>query len=96
MKTQHGSKLTGAEMGEMLDEFANGARKEDKEEFIRQLTLVTHRTIQQRVMGLVVGLLEGWASLPHHQTDPRNAATVALATKFISKTDKYDRALPYI
>jgi hypothetical protein len=61
MKSQHGRDLTAAELAEMIDEFANchGGTK-DIEAFAEQITLRTHRTLQQKIMGLFVGCIEAW------------------------------------
>lgn len=94
-KTQHGRDLTGAEMAEMLDEWANSHRSEDVKEFADQIVNRTHRTLQQRVMGTFVAVIEMWAETKSF--DGRNEATVKLAKKFVEATgDKYDRNLPYI
>ena len=95
-KTQHGRDLSGTEMAQMLDEFANSADHRETFAFVEQLTQRTHRTLQQKVMGLFVAAIEGWAS-GKGGTDARNEATVALAKKMVAGTgDKYDRMLPYI
>lgn len=84
-------------MAEILDEFANGARKEEVEAFADQIVLCTHRTIQQRIASLFVATIERWASLPSGQYDLRNRATVELCQKIVKATgDKYDRHLPLI
>ena len=93
-KTQHGRDLTGEEMGEMLDEFVNGADKTRMAAFVEQVTKRTHRTLQQKIMGAFVACIESWADSPH---DPRNEGTVKLCKKIVASTgDKYDRMLPYI
>lgn len=95
-KTQHGRDLTGKEMAEMLDEFANGAGREQIPAFVEQLTMRTHRTLQQSIMGLFVACIEAWAE-DKGGHDGRNEATVKLAKKMIDGTgDKYDRGLPYV
>jgi hypothetical protein len=91
----HGRELTGAEMAEMLDEFMNSSGNEKIPEFVEQLTCRTHRTLQQRIMGLFVACIEAWAEAPSY--DARNEATVSLAKKFVAGSgDKYDRFLPFI
>lgn len=99
MKTQHGRDLDGQEMGQILDEFVNGAPDEAKRAFVEQITKRTHRTLQQGIMGLIIKLMEAWAEDAKNpdRYDPRNEATVKLAQKFIEVTgDKYDRYLPLI
>jgi hypothetical protein len=99
MKTQHGRDLTGEEMAQMLDEFCNGLDRREVPKFVEQVTLRTHRTLQQKIMGLIVPLLEAWAEQAKSpgRFDARNEATVKLAKKMIDATgDKYDRALPLI
>lgn len=99
MKTQCGSDLTGKEMAEMLDEFANANDKHKFKAFAEQVTQRTHRTLQQGIMRLFIGCLEMWAEKstnPNHY-DARNEATVKMAAKMIAATgDKYDRHLPLI
>jgi hypothetical protein len=83
-------------MARMLEEFANGCGTEDVNEFVEQLTARTHRTLQQKVMGIFVAAIESWAK-DENGHDGRNAATVTLAKKFVAATgDKYDRYLPLI
>jgi hypothetical protein len=95
MKTQHGRDLDGKEMCEMLDEFCNGASVNHYSEFIVQLTQRTHRTLQQKIMGLFISCIEAWSVQSNY--DARNEATIKLCQKIIAATgDKYDRALPYI
>lgn len=96
-KTQHGRDLSGADMAMMLDEFANGADAKEYADFVEQMTNRTHRTLQQRVMGLFVKCIEAWAALPEGRYDGRNEATVKLAQKMVAGSgDKYDRHLPLI
>ncbi len=94
MKNQHGRELSGTEMAEMLDEWCNGARKNDFTEFSQYLTTRTHRTIQQKVMGAFIETIEAWSL---SSFDGRNEATVKLCKRIIEATgDRYDRALPHI
>lgn len=97
-KIQHGGDLSGANMAMMLDEFCNRADESDVKEFVDQLIHRTHRTLQQRIMNLMVSSIEKWASLlEEREYDARNEATVKLAKKMIAATgDKYDRFLPLI
>lgn len=95
-KTQHGRDLTGEEMGEMLDEFVNGADKARMAAFVEQVTCRVHRTLQQKIMGAMIQCIESWAENKRGH-DPRNEATIKLAQKIVAATgDKYDRHLPYI
>lgn len=97
MKTQHGRELSGAEMAQMLDEFCNGSDKPEQEQFVQQITTRTHRTLQQRIMGLFVKTIEAWAETKENWYDQRNEATIKLARKMIAATgDKYDRGLPLV
>jgi len=96
VKTQNGRDLTGREMAEMLDEFANGAGREQIPAFVEQVTQNTHRTLQQRIMGVFVACIEAWAE-DKGGHDGRNEATHKLCKKICEATgDKYDRMLPYI
>jgi hypothetical protein len=95
MKTQHGRELTGAEMAMMLDEFCNAADSKEVTDFVQQITTRTHRTLQQRIMGLFVKTIEAWAETKENRYDQRNEATIKLARKMIAGSgDKYDRCLP--
>ncbi len=97
MKTQHGRDLSGSEMAQMLDEFCNGAGEGEVSDFVSQTTAGTHRTLQQRIMGLFVKTIEAWAETKENWYDQRNEATIKLARKMIAATgDKYDRCLPRI
>jgi hypothetical protein len=97
MKTQHGRDLTGAEMAQTLDEFVNAfSREKEMDDFVKQLTTRTHRTLQQLCMTLFVKCIEAWAE-DKGGHDARNEATVKLAKKIVEATgDKYDRFLPHI
>lgn len=95
-KTQHGRDLDGAEMAQILDEFANKADAGEVAQFVEQLTNRTHRTLQQRIMALFVRAIEAWAE-DKGGHDARNEATVKLAKRMIDASgDKYDRYLPLI
>ncbi len=99
MKTQHGRDLTGEEMAEMLEEFANGASSKDMAAFTEKVTDGIHRTLQQKCMRLFVACIEAWASRAERPGlyDMRNEATVKLCKKMVDATgDKYDRHLPTI
>lgn len=90
------AKLNAQELADAVADFVNGADKEDRDAFVEQIVYRTHRTLQQNVMKLIVPLIEKWAGLKESEYDLRNEATVKLARKLISTTDKYDRALPLI
>ncbi len=95
-KTQHGRDLTGAEMAEMLDEFCNSSGSDKVAAFVEQVTCRTHRTLQQKIMGVFVACIEAWAK-DENGHDARNEATVKLCKKMVAATgDKYDRLLPCI
>ena len=89
---------TGKEVAAELENWANGASKKDVAELVEHLTQRTHRTIQQRLMGVVVSLVEAWAeAYDAKRFDARNEATCKLAKRFCDGSgDKYDRQLPYI
>lgn len=95
-KTDHGRDLTGAEMAQMLDEFANKSYDKDIAAFVEQITCRTHRTLQQKIMSLFLRTIEAWAE-DKGGHDVRNEATVKLAKKIVAATgDRYDRFLPRI
>lgn len=94
-KTQHGRDLTGEEMAQMLEEFSNGLPKRIVEAFVQQVTQRTHPTLQQKMMGLFVAVIEKWSE--ETDFDQRNEATIKLAKKMVAATgDKYSRYLPTI
>lgn len=95
MKTQHGRDLSGEQMAEMLDEFCNGADERAYSAFAEQVVTRTHRTLQQRIMTLMIRTIEAWSDTSYF--DARNEATVTLARKIVNATgDRYDRYLPLI
>jgi len=98
VKKQHGRDLTGEEMAEMLDEFANGSDRNEADAFAEHVTRRTHRTLQQKIMGLFVACVERWSEdEASKRYDLRNEATCKLARRITDATgDKYDRHLPLI
>jgi len=95
-KTQHGRDLSGEEMAQMLGEFCNAYDKTKMTEMVRAITHREHRTIQQRIMGFSVALIEAFAA-DEGGHDGRNEATHKLAKKIVDATgDKYDRFLPLV
>lgn len=90
--------MTGKEAAESLENWANSASREAVAEFVEHITRRTHRTIQQRLMGVIVGCVEAWAeAFDSKRFDARNEATCKLAKRFCEGSgDKYDRQLPYI
>ena len=95
-KTQHGRDLSGAEMGQMLDEFLNSYDTTRVAEFVEHVTCRVRRTLQQRMMGTFMACIEAWAA-DKGGHDARNEATVKLAKKITEATgDKYARFLPFI
>ena len=96
MKNDHGRDLTGTEMAKMLDEFANGATKEEIDEFVEQMVFRTHRTIQQKTFGIFLALIQKYAGLKDGQYDLRNEQTVLVSKKICEKIDKYEMMMPLI
>ena len=96
MKTQHGRDLTGEEMAQMFGEFCNAYDTTKTKEMVQAIVQREHRTIQQRIMGFCVALIEAWAA-DEGGHDGRNEATYKLAKKIVEATgDKYDRHLPLV
>lgn len=94
-KNDHGRDLSGSEMAQMLDEFCNKADREDIAAFVEQVTMRTHRTLQQAIMRLFIATIEAWATQKNF--DGRNEATIKLCKRIIEATgDKYDRCLPRV
>jgi diphthamide synthase subunit DPH2 len=89
--------VTGKEMAQALENFANGCSKTDVEEFVDYIVHNTHRTLQQGIMRIAVTLIEKYATLKEGEYDLRNEATVKLCKRIVAATgDKYDRGLPLI
>jgi hypothetical protein len=83
------------ELAEGLADFANHSGRDNSEEFIGQIIYKTHRTLQQAIFGLFVGLCEEWAKQDHPDLhDLRNEATVEGAKKVVEALK--DHSLPFI
>lgn len=82
-KTQHGSELSGEEMGQMFDEFVNSSGKVKMEAFATFVTTRLHRTLQQSVMRMFWMSIEKWAAQTNF--DLRNEGTVNLCKKIVKE-----------
>ena len=99
MKDIHGRDLSGEELAQLVDEFVNGAGDSEVKAFADQITQRTHRTLQQKIMGLFLGVSEQGAAVADKPNfyDARNEATVKLAAKMLAAAgDKYERHLPCV
>ena len=88
-------KKKGQEMAKELGNFVNSFRIDTKG-FVEELTLNSHRTLQQSTMRLFIECCKGWAQLKEkgYGVDARNQATVNLAEKIVELTK--DCGLPMI
>ena len=68
----------GAQMAKLLADFANGALCDDQG-FAEEITLRTHRTLQQSLMSLFLKTIKAWSEM--ETWDKRNEATIQLAKK---------------
>jgi hypothetical protein len=87
---------TGDEVARDLANFCNGLSSADKRAFIEQLTQREHRTIQQRVMTLFVGVVQEYAKLSEGEYDLRNEATVMLCRDIVKNVEFRKLHLPLI
>ena len=90
------ARMTGKDLAEAVGNFVNGASEDDIEEFVQFVTRGMHRTLQQLTFGVILKLVERWASLTEYQYDLRNQRTVEVSKQLLSGTDKYERHLPHI
>lgn len=68
----------GAEAAKELANYVN-SMGHSVEDFVEQLTLREHRTLQQQAMALFLGCIEAWADKPEHGFDMRNEDTVRIS-----------------
>ena len=68
----------GAEAARVLANYVN-AMGHNPDEFVEQLTLREHRTLQQSVMSIFLGCIEAWADKEEFQFDGRNEDTVKIS-----------------
>jgi hypothetical protein len=79
---------TGKEAADALSDFVNHAGDKEKEEFVRQFTCCTHRTLQQQGMDLFLRLCETWAEKYDKGIyDGRNEYTCRDAKKITESID---------
>ena len=70
----------GAEAARELTNYVN-SMGHSVEDFVEQLTLREHRTLQQSVMALFLGCIEAWADKEDGRFDLRNEDTVKISRK---------------
>ena len=87
---------TAEEVANILADFVNKANREELVRFTDYMVGNVHRTLQQQVIGLLMGLVQRYARLTENYYDLRNEATVQLCKKICQKFDKYDLSLPLI
>ena len=62
-------------------------------DFVEELTLRTHRTLQQKAMGVFIQVMIAWAENAKKGSgwyDARNEATVKMAAKIVEMLEKED------
>jgi hypothetical protein len=83
----------GAEAARELANYVN-AMGHSVEDFVEQLTLREHRTLQQRAMALFLGCIEAWADRKEHGFDLRNEDTVKLCRRIKEALAEVSYGLP--
>lgn len=69
------SRLTGAEMGDMLSRFVNSSSTTEREELSRMINS-DHRTLQEDTFMVMLNAIYGWAkAYEHGYYDERNKYT---------------------
>ncbi len=72
--------LEAKELVNRLSSFVNCmAGVPGKNQFISELTLATHRTLQASIFGLMLDCIEAWSKLDHRYIDARNEAVKKMA-----------------
>jgi hypothetical protein len=64
--------------------------------FIEHLTKATHRTLQQKFMGVICRIIKEQAAKGEGEYDARNEATVQLCRKIVEKVGADLDYLPFI
>lgn len=86
---------TGKEIAELLTDWVNNMNLDNKE-FVETICYKTHRTLQQSLFKVMVGLMKEWAKCSEENNfDLRNEATVNLCKEI---NDKFGERfyLPFI
>ncbi len=88
--------MSGEELARAFEDFVNGAQGKEVRAFVETLTTRTHRTLQQRAMGVIMECIKSWAQAAESERhDLRNEATCKLAQHIMKATPDYV-GLPYI
>jgi len=74
------TETAGAKAAREFSNFVNGMGH-SVEDFVEQLTLREHRTLQQCSMAIFLGCIESWANKKDGQFDLRNEDTVMISRK---------------
>lgn len=90
------SEMNGGDMAHLLGDWLNGAMSRDLKEFVEVFTTQVHRTLQQRGMTMIVGLIQKYAELRESQYDARNEGTVKLSKEIVAHVDHRWFHLPFI
>jgi len=77
----------GVKAAKELANFVNGMGH-SVEDFVEQLTLREHRTLQQQAMALFLGCIEAWADKEDGRFDLRNEDTVKICRKIKARLDE--------
>lgn len=91
----------GQDAAQALLDFVNTSPSQEDKAFAEYITTRGHRTLQQRVMGLMLECIDQWAdNLGKGTYDARNEATVMLALRIKQALGREEwqrvRHLPFI
>ena len=86
----------GTELAVVVEDFLNTYCDDKIDEFIENITMFTHRTLQQKYFGLVLKSIEKFAENTHH--DDRNKCSVETAKKIaeLMKENNLPMRMPLI
>jgi hypothetical protein len=87
--------LSGKDAAYALENFINKASKEDLEEFTLYIVDTMHRTLQQKLMRVLVVLIRRWGKMPPGGYDLRNESTIKLCQR-LTLTLAESSYLPFI
>jgi len=89
-------KLEGRQLAMNFENFVNVmCNDEAVTEFVTYITCNTHRTLQQKMMGVFLKCIKEWSSKKDFQYDLRNEATIILSKKIMKAIEDQDY-LPFI
>jgi hypothetical protein len=83
-QAKHNDEEYAKAVGRVLSDYANVISGDGALTLATVLTRMTHRTLQQSIMALMLTTINAWAALPESQYDARNEFTVKLAKQIIA------------